>query len=183
MSDKIQFIPDVRKAIETIVWLASNKPGIDIYHVAKVMYYADKMHLNRYGRPIVGDKYIKMKNGPAPSLILDVINGNSFRFSREELECIESSISVSGRYKNSEPLRAPELSYFSESDLECLSESLGKNGDKTFDELFNSTHEEASYNSVKLSDTMDYALMVDEDNPHAEEIRTLISSESAYIGM
>jgi hypothetical protein len=27
--------------------LANRKPGIDIYHVAKVLFYADKMHINK----------------------------------------------------------------------------------------------------------------------------------------
>jgi uncharacterized phage-associated protein len=42
------------KAIEVVVWLANKNPGIDIYHVAKILYYAEKTHLNRHGRPIIG---------------------------------------------------------------------------------------------------------------------------------
>ena len=45
------------KAVETIVWLANAKPGIDVYHVVKCAFFADKDHLNRFGRPIAGDDY------------------------------------------------------------------------------------------------------------------------------
>ena len=55
------------KAIEVLVWLANTKPGIDIYHVCKVLFYADKSHINKYLRPIIGDYYIKMDYGPVPS--------------------------------------------------------------------------------------------------------------------
>jgi hypothetical protein len=46
-----RYIPDTAKALEVILWLATECPGIDVYHVVKCAYYADKRHLNLYGRP------------------------------------------------------------------------------------------------------------------------------------
>ncbi len=44
MGNRIDYRINYEKAIETIVWLASEKPGIDIYHLGKVLFYADKKH-------------------------------------------------------------------------------------------------------------------------------------------
>ena len=74
MNNPIQFKITYDTTIEVIIWLANMKPGIDIYHVAKVFFYADKMHINKYGRPITGDTYFSMKRGPVLSNVLDIID-------------------------------------------------------------------------------------------------------------
>ena len=74
--DQIRFKISYDKAIEVLVWLAKMKPGIDIYHIAKVLFYADKMHINKYARPVIGDSYIKMPYGPVPSGVSDLIKRN-----------------------------------------------------------------------------------------------------------
>jgi uncharacterized phage-associated protein len=181
MSPRPTFNINHDKALEVVVWLASNKPDIDIYHIAKVLYYADKKHLNRFGRPIVGDNYKKMDKGPAPSLILDIVNHNSYRFKQEYLRKIGKAIRVSGTYKNSQALRQPDLSHFSKSDILCLEESLRENGNKGFWELYDLTHKERDYIETEENDDIDYILMVDDENPHAGEIRRNISENSKYI--
>jgi len=180
MSDKALFNIDLEKALEVIVWLAQQKPGLDIYHIAKVLFYADKKHLNKYARPVVGDTYKKMRFGPAPSCVLDIINLNGFNFSQKFLDSIESSIAVQGRNKNTTALRSPDLSYLSKSDINCLAESLSENGDRSFDVLFNVTHNERCYEETEESDYIDYRLMVDESNEHADEIKHLIFEQSKY---
>ena len=69
----IRFEMNEDKAIEVLTWLANEQPGIGAFHVSKVLYYADKEHLNRYGRPVLGDTYIRMEFGPVPSKTYDLI--------------------------------------------------------------------------------------------------------------
>ena len=45
----------------------------DIHRISKVLYFADQKHLTRYGRPIVGDTFIAMENGPVPSQTYDMV--------------------------------------------------------------------------------------------------------------
>ena len=73
----ICFKVNQEKTLEAVVYVASKVPGIDIYHTVKTMFYADKKHLNMYARPVLGDLYIKMDNGPVPSLVRDIINNNN----------------------------------------------------------------------------------------------------------
>jgi uncharacterized phage-associated protein len=37
------------------------------------MYFADRKHLEKYGRFICGDSYVAMKHGPVPSEIYDIL--------------------------------------------------------------------------------------------------------------
>ena len=182
MSEKVLFHIDLEKALEAVVWLANKMPGIDIYHIGKILFYADKKHLNRYGRPITGDNYVKMPYGPGPSAVLDIINLNSYSFSAGFIDAIESAIEVSNnRNKNTIALREPDTDHFSESDLECLEESLADNGSKSFSLLKEKTHDEPCYNNTADSDFIDYRLMVDDTNEYAEEIRSHILEQSEYI--
>jgi uncharacterized phage-associated protein len=57
---------DWRKAISAVSYLA-NETGESLYFVLKMLYLADKAHLDQYGRFISGDWYVAMSKGPVPS--------------------------------------------------------------------------------------------------------------------
>lgn len=181
MGKKIVYNINYNKAIETIVWVASQKPEIDIYHVAKVLFYADKMHINRYARPIIGDTYKKVNYGPLLSGIHDLISEDPW-LSPEYLELVADSFSVQkDPYPKIRALRSPNMEYFSETDIECLKESLDEYGEKSFDELRKLTHNERCYLETEMTQPIDYALMVDEDNPNRDEILEEMSETAPYI--
>jgi uncharacterized phage-associated protein len=170
MGQEIKFRVSVNKAIEVIVWLAKKRPNIDIYHVAKMVFLAEKEHLNRYARSIVGDRIKKFDNGPAPSMILDLINLNDF-LSPEHRKKVEESIKVDWSYpKSITALRDPDMSFFSGTNIECLEYVLEKYGDWSFDKLFNLTHSMRCFEETIHNDYIDYALLIDEDNPNHDEI-------------
>jgi len=182
MKDKILFNLDLAKALEAIVWLAHKMPGIDIYHIGKVLFYADKKHLNKHGRPVLGDDYVKMKFGPAPLNILNIVNLNNYSFPSNFLDTIEAAIKVQNRNKNTTALRKPDTDYFSKSDIRCLEESFKENGDKSFEFLLKKTHNEPCYKNTIDSDFIDYSLMLDDSSKHSESIKSSIyeHSESIY---
>ena len=53
---------DREKALETIVYLSQTTQ--DVFHLMKVIYYAEKLHLEKYGQSIYGDFFMKMSNQP-----------------------------------------------------------------------------------------------------------------------
>ena len=69
-----QYAVHTAKALETIVWLANARAGIDVYHVIKCAFFADKYHLNKYGRPIAGDNYIADTYGPLGRSVYRILN-------------------------------------------------------------------------------------------------------------
>ena len=66
-----RFSFDPEKGIEVLLYIADKTK--DIYKILKILYFADKLHLSKYGRFISGDYYIAMKHGPVPSRSYDII--------------------------------------------------------------------------------------------------------------
>ena len=182
MDNPIQFKISYDKATEVIIWMAKMKPGIDIYNVAKVLFYADKMHINKYGRPITGDTYIRMPYGPVPSGVRDLITENSWLLPKHLKEIKHSLIidKSNNRYKLN-AAREPDMKYFSKSDIKCLKYSLSEYGGLSFDELYKSTHSERCYYETGPNEKIDYALLIDDDNPLRNEILKNMEEISQYI--
>ncbi len=181
MSRKVRYEIDYDKTIETIVWLAHQKPNIDIYHVAKVLFYADKMHINRYARPITADVYIKVEYGPLPSGTRDLITKNDW-LSPDHLCSVSDALEINNeKYKNIAAKREPDLNYFSKTDIECLTEALDKYGNLSFDELYKLSHAEKCYYETDINAPIDYLLMVDDDNPNKDEIIAHMEEISQYV--
>ncbi len=69
------FVFDEDVAIEVILYIANRVPHPTFHLIFKIMYFADKAHLERYGRFICGDSYVAMRNGPVPSVTYDMLKG------------------------------------------------------------------------------------------------------------
>ena len=72
----VRFQFNESKAVEALVFIAKRWPGITPFYLSKVLFFADRDHLRMYGRPILGDSYIAMDNGPVPSRVYDIVKGN-----------------------------------------------------------------------------------------------------------
>lgn len=181
MKRPIRFKISYDKLIEIITWIAKMKPGIDIYHLVKVLFYADKKHINRYGRPITGDTYYRLDYGPVPTAASNIIKEDLW-LSPKNLSNVKSALIIDK--KNNFKLtaaREPDMSYFSKSDQRMLEESLREYGDLSFDELYKTTHSERCYIETMHREIIDYALLVDENNPHKDEILEDLKEFSEYV--
>ena len=144
---------DAEKAVETILYIANRAPHPDIYHVLKIMYFADKEHLSKYGRLICNDTYIAMNNGPVPSGTYDIIKhvrGDGYH------PCIDEhaskSFDVHPKPDNKMvPLRMADLDFQRESDIECLNDSIAQYGRLSFGELKELSHDKA-FESADVND-------------------------------
>lgn len=166
MPQQIRFNTDHLKVIEALVWLAHERPrGLTFSQVAKILYFADKEHLARYGRPVLGDTYIRMEHGPVPSLVYDMLKLDPF-LDADIAE--EVSRAIVTRRDAGVPLlqpnreRAPRLERLSRTDLECLRSSLERYGELSFQELRELTHQERAWQEAPENGPMDYALMIDD---------------------
>lgn len=176
----ISYRINYEKAIEAIIWLSNKKPNIDIYHVAKVLFYADKSHLNKYARPILGDTYIRMDYGPVPSGVRDLITENMW-LAPEHLSNISESLEIDkAKHYQIRPKRLPNMDFFSKTDIECLGESLSRYGSMSFDQLKRLTHNERCWLEVENNQNIDYTLLIDEDNPDYSEIIEDLNQTARY---
>ena len=135
-------------AIEAILYIANQIERSDIHKICKILYYADQMHLSKYGRSITGDTYIAMNYGPVPSNVEDIfkaVRGDSFfapyaeSIRKDNFDFINKFII---RAK-----RAADLDYLSESDLECLDFAINKCKNLTFEQLTELSHDLAWNNT------------------------------------
>jgi uncharacterized phage-associated protein len=182
MGQKMSYQMDYEKAIEAMVWLANRNPGIDIYHVAKILYYAEKTHLNRYGRPIIGATYIRMEFGQVPSEVRDLITKNAWMVEPDYLKRFSAAIKINKEpYDKLKALRKADMNYFSDTDIECLEESLNKYGKLSFSELKKISHKERTWIETEENDDIDYLLMVDEEDENREETIEDIRTISQYV--
>lgn len=153
MPDK-SFSPfDREKAIEVIKYVAKNAPNPDIYWIGKILYFADLIHLQKYGRLICGDDYAAIPYGTVPSATLDLM-----RQARRFSDCPEfhpalGQFEIEGKNKVI-PLREPNYDLFSQSDIDCLNQSIKENGTLSFGDLHNKSVDKA-YKSADVNGFID----------------------------
>lgn len=180
MSATIRYRLNWEKAIEAIVWLGRQLPGIDFFHIAKVLFYADKLHLERYARPVLGDTYIAMEHGPVPSGVSNLLNKDTFLYP-DLLEAISNAVDIKrDGVPNIRAKRDPDENLFSESDMDCLSEALQQYGKMPFGQLRELTHQELAWIEAPMNGAMDYELMIDENVPNRDKLIEEIRETAAY---
>jgi len=133
---------DPEKAVEVILYIASRAPVRNIYRVLKLLYFADKAHLEQYGRFICGDSYVAMKSGPVPSGTYDIIRHIRGDGIYSFAEHARHAFAVHENHQIS-PLRDPDLTFFSESDLECLDLAVKEYGALSGAQLKRLSHDQA----------------------------------------
>ncbi|NQU83334.1 MAG: SocA family protein [Parcubacteria group bacterium] len=128
-----------RKTTQALNLLARKKGGkINKMKAIKLIFLADRLHLRKYGRPIVGDVYWAMKLGPVGSLAKNIAELNvledNLKYAKKFIKPIDEKkqIFVS--------LKKEDLSVFSKTDLECISAVYEKFSDLDQFELADITH-------------------------------------------
>lgn len=150
-----RFTFDFGKAKEVLLYITKQVP--DLYKALKILYFADKMHLSRYGRFINGDKYIAMRNGPVPSESYDIIKvARGDGINRFDYD-IEGLFKIDGHHIK--PQREADLKYLSKTDIECLDASIKENKRLSFDDIHKKSQDKAYKNSEKSNDEMSVELI------------------------
>ena len=134
-----RFTFDPEKALEVILFISKKSP--DLYHLLKILYFADKKHLSEYGRLICGDSYVAMQNGPVPSQTYDIIK--SVRGDQTLTNALPFKDSFKVENNKIIPSRKPNLDKLSESDIECLEISIKENKNLSFQTLKEKSHDKA----------------------------------------
>lgn len=131
--DRPAFGFDLEKAVETILYLATKIKKPTFHSVTHLLYFSDKTSLERYGRFICGDEYYAMKYGPVPTNTYNLLKMSSdtehFGFKSEGYNVI--------------PLRNPNTDLLSDSDIECLDQTIELYGSVPFWKLKEDSHDDA----------------------------------------
>lgn len=152
----MEFVIDKEKAVEALVYIASSFAGVGRFHAAKILYFAERNHLRAYGRPIVGDRYIAMENGPVPSFAYNVLKGTVHPKDQPIAEGALEPL-ADKHYPTYAAARQPDMDFFSASDIECLDAAIDYCRRRTFGAISDETHTHAAWAHADLNAPMDYA--------------------------
>ncbi|HEY1245759.1 MAG TPA: Panacea domain-containing protein [Hyphomicrobiaceae bacterium] len=169
------------KCLEGIHLLAQRQPGITMFYVAKVFYFADKAHLLDWGRPISGDRYVAMENGPVPSAIYDLVKESGY-LADDLLDEFGARIEKRGRHLFA---RQPFVDRaLSKTDVEYLESALRQYGHMSFGALSDLTHRERAWREAwgkpGFANEMDPFLLIDEGNADRGRLIEEIRQKTAY---
>jgi len=130
-----------KKATQALNFFAHKKDGkINKMKAIKLIYLADRLHLRKYGRPIVGDIYWAMKLGPVGSRTKKV--AELANMPEEALSYAKKYIKPGDDNKQSfTALKPIDTDLFSKTDLECLESVYKTFSDKDQFELAELSHQ------------------------------------------
>jgi len=124
---KCNFTFDYKKTTQSLNYLAEKSGGqINRMKALKLIYFADRYHLRKYGRLITNDTYYAMDNGPVASGAKDIAEGSDF-IGREAQNYASDYIETFSKY-DLKSKQATDKAEFSGSDLEALDYALDKFG-------------------------------------------------------
>jgi uncharacterized phage-associated protein len=131
---------DADKALEAILYVAE-RAKTDLYGTLKLLYVADKLHLERYGRFMFGENYSALEWGPVPSNSYDIV-----KFVRgDRPHCRNEAARHAFRMNGNrfELLRRPDLDELSGSEIACIDEAITRHGGYDFEKFKTLTHDAA----------------------------------------
>ena len=138
-------IDDILKLKAATAYILKKKGEADTLFVLKILYFANRDHLAKYGMPLVKDTFCALDYGPVASVLYDAIKiarnmGHSY-FDRNA-EIVASAITPVFDYV----LRAneePDMDELSKSDIACLDACIEKYKDYNFGQLSEESHDSA----------------------------------------
>ncbi|GAA5484594.1 Panacea domain-containing protein [Haloferula sargassicola] len=127
-----------RKATQALNFFARKEGGrMNKLKALKLVYFADRCHLRRYGRPITNDRYLAMEYGPVASSCKDLAEMSEF-LGKEETAYAQRFLSPAGHdYTSAAEVDVDE---FSQTDLEALEFAWIHYGRRSPFDLADETH-------------------------------------------
>jgi uncharacterized phage-associated protein len=100
-----------QKRINAILFFATKSPDYKIKRLKlmKLLWLADRIHLNRYGRMILRDNYYALPHGPVPSKAMDL----SKESVADKINVVDYTIEAEDIF---------DSKYFSETDIQIMNE-------------------------------------------------------------
>ena len=108
-----------KKAAQAINYFAIQNGGeIDKLHALKLVYFADRFHLRKYGRPITNDQYWAMQFGPVASGVKELFELDSL--SHDERHYTDRLLTKGIKEYSVRSIAVVDTAVFSKSDREAL---------------------------------------------------------------
>ena len=147
----VEFRLNAHKTVEVVAMflkLHGNKP---MYYLGlmKLLYMADRLSLERFDVPVIGDRYISMDKGPVLSGVYDLIKGKKIRDVPNALEIWSKYISPENQKWEVELLSDPSDDELSQNDEEIIHEIYSKRENLDRFDLVEITHQFPEWRNPK----------------------------------
>ena len=156
-----QFEPQT--VCEVILYIAGQLHRPSIQQIAQILYLADKLHLIRYGRFITDDRFIAMEYGPVPSNVHDMLKA-----ARTTNGSIADDLAPGFSVQDERiviPHRVADLDWISDSERECLDETIAQYGALGFRQLTEVSHDTAWQSTERNREIALEAILTGIGNP------------------
>lgn len=166
----IQF--NENKTINAVLYLLSKLNRKDFHKIFKVLYFADRNHFADYGRPITGDNYIKMEDGPVPSNLYDIfktVKGDGYY---KDIDGKFGQYFTVVRNYFLTPNLEPNLNTLSKSDIKYLDKSIEENDNLDWYTIREKSHDYA-WNSSNMNGSISFDDILREQGVEEEYITYL----------
>jgi len=139
----IGFRLDVKKTVEVVAMflnLHGCKP-MNYLGLMKLLYMSDRLSLEKFNMPVVGDCYVSMDKGPVLSGVYDLIKRKALRDVPDALEIWSAYISPRNNNWEVELLANPGNDELSQNDEDIIYEIYSKRGNLDRFDLVEITHQ------------------------------------------
>ena len=133
-----------RKLIEMVLYILHKTGGTDLYHVLKILYFAEQKHLLEWGTKMVPDDFHAYEYGPVPDQLYKAVHNNN-KYGEELPRLFNESMEFAGNDAPNVllPKREPDMDWLSKADVECLDAAINENIGLSFGQLLKKSHDEA----------------------------------------
>lgn len=151
---------------ELLIYISAQSesdPHFGAIKLNKILYYSDFRAFERFGLPLTGMRYVKLKLGPAPrALVLvrsELIEEGALRLDRVPRGPYTQDRTVA--------LREPVLAHFKADEIALVDEVIKELWTQNGTEVSNASHD-VRWNVMQLGDAMPYELAFLSDEPVTE---------------
>ncbi len=128
----------------------------------KLFYFADFLHIKRYGHPITYDTYYHLEHGPIPTTVLNLINevadNPETGLLSDTIKVVREDGTTLQRISCFKKFSENDEQYFSEQELLTLKDVCTKFGEKSAKFLEDISHNESPWLKTRDLDEISYEL-------------------------
>lgn len=137
---------EVLKLKAIVLYIVNQCKVIDIFHILKILYFADKQHYAEWGTRLTMDTFVAMDNGPVASNLYDAlkhVRNPKHLAADNHLRLISEALFIPDEmYHNYLSAKEePDMDELSKSDLLCLDHSIEENSETSFSVLSQKSHD------------------------------------------
>jgi hypothetical protein len=173
-----EHVADDEKLRELVLLISQESEGDAPYGATKLnklLFYADFIAYVQFGKPITGQEYMRLENGPAPRRLIPITK--SMEANKELVYSVRPFLGKT--QKRPMALRAPELARFSASEISLVHTLIKQCWGKTAREMSDLSHRFAGWKLAADKEAIPYNVALVARGHRNSAAETIIASLAA----